>query len=68
MPDPNQAKLCVADESIIVGMVDREGPIAQARGEWEIDRYGLRHRLSGSGRVRGERAHHMARWSVSARD
>ena len=35
-PCPNQAKLCMAGESIIIGMVDREAPIAQASREWEI--------------------------------
>ena len=32
-PGPNQAKLCVAGESIIIGMVDREAPIAQVSRE-----------------------------------
>ena len=30
---PNQAKLCVAGETIIVGMVDHGDPIAQASRE-----------------------------------
>ena len=32
-PGPNQAKLCVAGESIIKGMLDREAPIARAGRE-----------------------------------
>ena len=36
MPGPNQAKLCVGDEFIIIGVVDREGPTTQAGREWEI--------------------------------
>ena len=36
MPGPNQAKLCVAYESIIIRMVDRVDPTAQASREWEI--------------------------------
>ena len=36
VPGPNQAKLCVGDESIIIGVVDREEPTAQASREWEI--------------------------------
>ena len=36
VPGPNQAKLCVGDESIIIGVVDREEPTAQARRQWEM--------------------------------
>ena len=55
---PNQAKLCVGEEAIIIGTVDRGEPITQVRREWEIV---VRRRLNGSGRVSGERARHMPR-------
>ena len=33
-PGPNQAELCLDDEPIIIGMVDRVDPAAQASREW----------------------------------
>ena len=36
MPGPNQAKFCMGDEAIIIGVVDREDPTAQASREWEF--------------------------------
>ena len=36
VPGPNEAKLCVGDEAIIIGVVVREDPTAQASREWEL--------------------------------
>ena len=36
VPGPNQARLCMCDEAIIIGTVDRAEPITQVSREWEI--------------------------------
>ena len=35
VPGPKEAKLCLGDEAIIIGVVDRKEPTAQASREWE---------------------------------